>query len=614
MIDALPTTEIVITAERSPEEAGDTPASVTVIDSRRIERTGEPLIPALLRLTPSTAVATSGSAGSLTEVRIRGAENNHTLLFIDGIRANDPATGNQPRYELLNSDFTSRIEIVRGPQSALWGSEAVGGVIAIDGVATARNAFAVGSEAGSFGFRRASASGSLSNDKADLALGIGWQRAKGIDAFDGTGDHDGYRNLSGRLRGTWSIAPALRLGIAAFALSGRSEFDGFNPAPPFEHTDTLDSSRNRLRAGRAWGEFGEAASGWSGRLGGSLLSSRNRNFLAGDEINRTSGRRATLDAQLQHRFKTAVIEHRVIIAVDHESEEFRASDVNFGGATNQDRDRKHNALAVEWRADAGPIIADVALRRDAFNRFKDATTVRASLLANVGHGFSLAASYGEGIAQPTFFDLYGFFPGSFVGNPSLKPEHSRGVEASIRYRRNAFAAALTAYRQRLRDEIVDVFDPATFLSSTVNRTEKSRRSGVEAQVDWTLGEQLRLTANYSYLKATELGDLGSPLREARRPKHSGSIAADGQVGRLTYGISMAYTGARIDTDFETFPFRRVTLNAYWLAGARIAFDVTKGVQLFARAANAFDERYQDALGYRTEGRSLYAGIRVARGR
>jgi vitamin B12 transporter len=159
LIDALPVTEIVITAERAPAKAAETPASVTIIDARSIERLGEPLLPSLLRLTPSVAVATSGPAGSLTEVRIRGAENNHTLLFIDGIRANDPATGNQPRFEVLNSDVTSRIEIVRGPQSALWGSEAVGGVIAIDGVDPADDAFALGSEAGSFGFRRASASG-----------------------------------------------------------------------------------------------------------------------------------------------------------------------------------------------------------------------------------------------------------------------------------------------------------------------------------------------------------------------------------------------------------------------------------------------------------------------
>ena len=608
MIDAVPSTEIVITAERAPEEAAGTPASVSIINGQSIERLGEPLLPSLLRLTPSVAVATSGSAGSLTEVRIRGSENNHTLLFIDGIRANDPATGNQPRFELLNSDLTSRVEIVRGPQSALWGSEAVGGVIAINGVDSANDALALGSEAGSFGFRRASTSGSLASDKASLAGGLGWLRARGIDAFDGRGDRDGYRNLSGRVRGAWAVTPSVRLGASAFTLSGRSEFDGFDPIT-FLHADTLDNSRNRLRAGRLWGEFGDPAAGWSGRLGGAVLSSRNRNFLDDQEINRTSGKRATVDAQVQKRFETGSIEHRLIVAFDHESEEFKARDVNFFGATDQDRHRRHTALTAEWRADAGPLAADVAIRRDAFNRFRDATTLRASLLADVGSGFSFAGSYGEGIAQPTFFDLYGFFPNSFVGNPSLKPERSRGVEASIRYRHETFGAALTAYSQRLRDEIVDLFDPATFLSSTANRAEKSRRSGIEAQVDWSLADQLRLSANYAYLDATEPGD----VREARRPKHSGSVSADGELGRFTYGVSLAYTGDRTDTDFESFPFRRVTLQSYWLAGARVAFNVSERIQLFARAANAFDADYQDALGYRTEGRSLYAGIRLASG-
>ena len=613
MIDALPTTEIIVTAERAPEKAEDTPASVTVIDSESIERLGEPLVPALLRLTPSVSVATSGPAGSLTEVRIRGAENNHTLLFVDGIRANDPATGNQPRFELLNADVTSRIEVVRGPQSALWGSEAVGGVVAVDSVASKRSSFALGSEIGSFGFRRGSASGSFTSGKSSLAGGLGWQRAAGIDAFDGNGDKDGYRNLSGRVRGTLEVAPAIRLGVAAFAMSGRSDFDGYDPIT-FLHADTLDSSRNRLSAVRLWGDFGDTKSAWSGSLGGTILSSRNRNFLAGDEMNRTSGRRQTLDAQLQHRFQTSSVQHRLILALDHESEEFKASDVNFGGFTDQNRDRKHSAVTAEWRADAGPATVDFAVRRDAFNRFKDATTLRASLLAKVGKGFSVAGSYGEGIAQPTFFDLYGFFPGSFVGNPSLKPESSRGFEASLRYANRTFAASLTAYKQRLRDEIVDTFDPDTFLSSTANRSETSRRSGIEVQANWSLHERLRLSTNYAYLKASEPGDLGSRVREARRPKHSGSVAADGQLGRIAYGLSIAYTGSRLDTDFETFPFQRVKLGAYWLAGARVSYEVAEGVQIFARAANAIDERYQDALGYRTEGRSIYGGIRLARGR
>jgi vitamin B12 transporter len=395
------------------------------------------------------------------------------------------------------------------------------------------------------------------------------------------------------------------------ALSGRSQFDGFDPAN-FVHADTLDSSRNRLVAGRIWAEAGDEVSTWSGRVSASLLGSRNRNFLANSEINRTSGRRATIDAQVQYRFQTSAIAHRLIVAAEHEIERFHAGDTVYFRATDQSQDRTHQALTAEWRAEAGPVTTDVAVRRDLFNRFEDATSLRASVLGELGGGISATLTYGEGIAQPTFFDLYGFFPGSFVGNPSLKPESSRGYEASLRYRKGAISGAITAYRQRLKDEIVDTFDPVTFLSSTENRAGKSRRSGFETEAGWALGERLRLTANYAHLKASEPGSTPDlRIKEARRPKHSGSIAANGQAGRLTYGVSLAYTGDRIDTDFDSFPARRVTLDNYWIAGARLAYEVRPGVQVFARSANALNARYQDAVGYRTEPRSIYAGIRIA---
>src|SRR4051812_26033166 len=208
---ALPiaTDQIVITASRAPQTEGQSPASLTVFDQLEIERLGQPLVPALLRLTPSVAVATSGPPGSFTEVRIRGAENNHTLLFVDGIRANDPATGDFARFELLNADLVSRIEVVRGPQSALWGSDAIGGVIAVTG-SDGEPGYAASAEAGSFGFRRASASGALASGGLNLGGALGWQRATGIDSFGAPdGDKDGYRNLSGRVRGTFALAPAV---------------------------------------------------------------------------------------------------------------------------------------------------------------------------------------------------------------------------------------------------------------------------------------------------------------------------------------------------------------------------------------------------------------------
>ena len=300
-----PPTEIIVTASRTPEEERDSAASVTIIDEKRIERLGEPQVAPLLRLIPSVAVATSGPAGSLTEVRIRGAEANHTLLFIDGIRANDPAAGNTPRFELLNADIVSRIEVVRGPQSALWGSEAIGGVVAVDGPAETTKGYAGSAavEAGSFGFVRTAAAIDAASDDVSVAAGIGWQRATGIDSFDGSGDCDGFRNLAARLRATWTPLPALMLGASGFSLNGRSEFDGFDHAT-FLHADTLDSSRTKLAAGRLWANVGEAKGRWSGTVWGSLLGSSNRNLLDGDPVNRTRASRATLGGQLEHRVTT----------------------------------------------------------------------------------------------------------------------------------------------------------------------------------------------------------------------------------------------------------------------------------------------------------------------
>jgi vitamin B12 transporter len=603
--------QIVITASRAPESEARTAASVTIIDQQRIERLGEPLILTFLRLTPSAAITSIGPSGSLTEVRIRGSEANHTLFFVDGIKINDPASGDAPRFELLNADLASRIEVVRGPQSAIWGSDAIGGVIAVNGLDD-QPGHGTSAEGGSFGFLRASASAAIKTGAASLSGAVGWQRATGIDSFGAPGgDKDGYRNLSGRVRGTFAVTPSIRLGAAVVALTGYSEFDGYRLTFPFDHTDTLDNSRNRLIAGRAWVEFGSDASSWSGRIGASLLGSSNRNYVNDDPINRTRGSRRSIDAQLERHFAVGPLDNRFILAAEAERETFHSRDTIYGGFTNQDRDRSHQAITAEWRASSKAVEGDLSVRRDLFNRFKDATSLRASLLFNVGAGFALTASYGDGIAQPTFFDLYGFFPGNFVGNPSLKPESSRGWETGVRYRRGAFAASLTGYRQKLHDEIIDVGDPVTFLQTTINRDETSRRWGLEAEAAWRAGEKLRLTANYAYLHATEPDMVsGRQVTERRRPKHSGSLAADGAIGRWSYGASIAYVGSQLDTR-DNFPFDVVRLHPYWLGGARVAYALRPGIEVYARGSNLLNQKYEDSVGYRTEGRGLFAGIRLA---
>ncbi|MEO5578162.1 MAG: TonB-dependent receptor [Sphingomicrobium sp.] len=600
---------IVITASRLPEPIADSAASVSIVDDDRIERLGEPAITAYLRLLPSTSVATSGPAGSFTQVRIRGAEANHTLLFIDGIRANDPAAGNEPRFELLGADIASRIELVRGPQSALWGSEAIGGVIAVQGDAAMTTGASGIIEGGSFGFRRAAGSASYSRDALGIALAFGHQASDGIDSFDGGGERDGFTSNVMRGLARWEPVKKLALTASGFRLAGRSDYDGTDPVT-FLRADTLDRTRSRLAAGRLGLAFGEPTDAWQAKLSGSLLTSRNRNLLDGSEINESEGRRSTVDAEIDHLFTTGAVDHALIVAGTAENERFSTADVAFGGFSNQSRDRRHWSLTGEWRASvADRVIADLAVRRDVFNRFRDATTMRGSLLFKASKIVSVAVSYGEGISQPTFFDLYGFFPGSFVGNPSLRTETSRGFEGSVRYRKDKLVASLTAYRQRLSDEIVGTYDPDTFLSSAANADRTSRRQGIEAEASWSQGKALHLAANYAYLDASEPIVGAGHIRELRRPEHSGSLTVDGTIGKFSYGVSIAYVGRRADTDFDLF--ERVSLSPYWLAGARLAYTVRPGVEVFGRIANAFDDRYQDVVGYRTEGRSAYVGLRLA---
>jgi len=265
---------IVVTASRTEQKQSDSAASSTIIDGATIERIDEPLTLDFLRLTPSAAISVGGTAGSQAQLRIRGAEANHTLLFIDGIRANDPAASNEPRFELLNADLASRIEVVRGPQSALWGSEAIGGVVAVDGdPSPAPTAMA---EFGSREFYRAAGNYGLEKGNFTLALGAGLQGTEGIDAFEAPekGDLDGYWNASLRSRAALSLGNGNAVGANGFAVRADNDFDGFR-SDTFAHGDTLDNTKNRLAAGRLW--FAHRDESWDGGLSVSLLGSTTRN-------------------------------------------------------------------------------------------------------------------------------------------------------------------------------------------------------------------------------------------------------------------------------------------------------------------------------------------------
>jgi vitamin B12 transporter len=609
LIPILALQTIVVTASRQPVAAQDASVSVTSFDEEMVDDLGLPAVPDLLRLSPGLAVAATGPRGTQTQVRIRGAEANHTLVFVDGIRFNDPAAGNEARFELLTSDSLARLEIVRGPQSALWGSEALGGVIAIETADPFRGGgFEALSEYGSLDSARLSARYALNAGKFGVMASAGWLWSDGIDSFGAGGDRDGFDNRSASLRVEARPGAGLRLGVTGHWIEGRSDYDGFDPVF-FTRADTADSTENRIAAVRGWaqGDWG----GWTVDADASYLDSANRNRLAGAPLNSSFGDRLALGAQLSRRIGG----HRFTAAITHEKEDFRARDTAFFGGTDQDRSRRLTAIVGEWRAEWSDwAVTDLALRHDSFSAFADATTLRASLLVRPTRGLSLHAAYGEGIAQPTFYDLYGFFPGSFAGNPALTPEHAHGWEAGIAWQHARFSLGATWFSARLRDEIIDVSIPHTFLSGTANAAGTSRRGGIELSAGFRPGAALNLQANYTWLDADEQRAAGAALvREVRRPSHSFNLIGFGEAGRFRWGASLAYVGKRRDTDFDLFPAATVTLGAYVLASANLAYRVLPELELFARAENAFDADYQDVVGYNTAGRTIHAGLRVTLG-
>jgi vitamin B12 transporter len=608
-----PESDVVVTASLTPVPSDEATASVTLFDETRIEALGLPFASDFARLTPGVSVSTTGARGTETVVRIRGAESNHTLVFVDGIAFNDIAAANAARFDALSAGGLGQIELIRGPQSALWGSEALGGVVAMSSPSPlGRFRAAALAEYGSRDSRRAEAAIASGGERAGVTATAAWQRSDGIDILGGgTGDRDGFENLTLGAKGVVRLG-AVEIGGAGRYIDHDIAFDGFDPAT-FARADTADRSAIETHALRGWIGFGEEAeTGWNGRLEVQHLDSGNRNRIGATRTTDTSGRRIRYGGRIGYRFALGPARHGLTAALEREEEDFSTRDRQFGGASDRDLSRGRTALVGEWRAEWNErLVTDLAVRHDDFNRFVDDTTWRAAAMFELGGGFALLGGYGEGIAQPSFVDLFGFPGFPFVGNPDLRPERSRGFEGGARWRGSGLLVEAVVFSNDLEDEIVEDF--SAFPSSVVNSAGTSRRRGLELSGEWRPSEALSVGANYTYLDSREEEVGGTRQREIRRPRHAANAFLDWHSGPVTLGGSLAYVGRRLDRDFDLFPAPVVALDEYLLASLRVAYRIGDRFELYARGENLFDADYRDVVGYHAPGRTLHAGLRVTFG-
>lgn len=607
-----PSLPITVTASRASVPLALSGTALSVIDAPTIETLSLPLVSDYLSLSPSVAVATTGARGNQTQIRIRGAEANQTLTLIDGIDVTDPASSGEFRYETLLSDGIGRIEVLRGPQSALWGGQAIGGVINI----LTRDAPAAGpalygeAEGGSLGTVRAGVGGGYGLGKTSITAQASYLRSDGYDVSGTGGDRDGYENFSfhGKLR--TEPTAASHLSLVGRYVTSNSQFDG-DIGSDGRPADRALSTRVRQFALRGEAGIGLFDEHWQQTVAIVYTGSANINRDADVFENRADGGRLRFIYQSDVGFTTGAARHRLTAAVEHDRERFSTRDDIFGGFTDQTASRLKTSLIGEYRLDyADWLGGGLAVRRDFNNRFANATTVRATVAAKLGGGFALHASYGEGAIAPTFTEQFGFFPGSFIGNPNVVPERSRGWDIGGAWTRGAFDIDVTWFRANLTNEIISTFN-RDFTSSVANATGRSQREGLEISAALRPFAGMRLAATYAYLDASDQQlAAGLVSREIRRPKHSGSVTASYADTRFDIAASAAITGARDDNDFSSFPSRQVTLPAYTRLTVSGAWHLTPRIDLTGRLENAFGTRNQDVFGYRSAGLTAHAGVRL----
>ena len=593
-------------------------AAVTVVTRKDLENRQVRYAADALRSLPGVEVSQSGGIGNLTQVRIRGAEANQTLVLIDGVEANNPTDGEFDFSNLATADI-ERIEIIRGPMSGVYGSSAVGGVINIITrggrgplTFTARARVAASTAAAPRSACRPATTRAPWPSATTAARRMG-----------STYRHSGTRTTARSSRPSRSAAASALLDNVSlnFALRNMTkDGDRDNFTGPVGSLATAVDDYSTFTSD-TW--IGGVNLRWD-TLGGHLTHEihANRSSDVTTDTDRSDpafpffSRNDSSDVKYGYlstlRFATPELlaaQHTVSGLIEHEQETF-TPEGDLGDFIERSRDRL--SYVAEYRGGfADTVFVTANIRRDDNEVFQDFTTWRTAVSIPLkGLGIRPHASVGTSVKFPSMFELYGTFPTFFIPNPDLKPEQSFGWDAGAEYTfgKRLFTLDVTYFDADLTNEI----DVAGFPQKPFNQVGKSTREGVEVAAHTELGSGLSLGAAYTYLDARKPDD----SEAIRRPPHSGRIDVNyAFLNKGNVNFAVAYTGQQDDFAFRELPFfataqERVTLDSFWLATVAANYRVAPGVELFGRVENAFDDRHQEIYGYQSAPIAAFAGVRL----
>ena len=609
---------IVVTASRTPVTLGAAGSSVSLITREDIERRGAVFAVDLLRDVPGVAVSRSGGLGSQAQLRVRGSEANHVLVLIDGIEANDPSAGDEFQFEHLATSDIERIEVVRGPQSALWGSDAVGGVI---NVITRRPTGASEAEGlvetGSFGTIRGATQLGLANDSYQIGLGLSYLDSDGSNVSRVGDENDGFKNAIANLVARIDASERTRLDLSVRHTDSTRQFDTTDfvvTGLPFDTDRSSDSSQSYVTA-TASIDSGD----WvTQRIKLTYLDTSSENQSDGAAVSSLAATKLGLYYQSDIALP-GTLEDVLTFALDHEKEEFaQRGAASLFGDPNQDQDLRTTGYVVEYRV--SPRQAwhiSTSVRHDQSSVFDSVTTYRLSTSYALADGRTwLRGAYGTGQKSPTFIERFGFFADAFLGNADLEPEQSEGWEIGLdrTFLDDRVTLSATYFDEILENEINGfVFDPTALQFTAANQAGKSHRKGLETSVSADASDALRLTASYTYIDSTQPDTGGNQIREIRRPRHMAALNVNYAFSaRFNVNLNVSYNGTQYDNFFPPFPqaAERRELSSYQLVSLAANVRLTERIEIFGRLENLLDEDYEDVLGFATPGLAAFVGVRA----
>ena len=582
--------------------------SVTVVTSAELKAQQVRHAADALRSLPGVSVSRSGGFGGLTQVRIRGAEANHTLVLIDGIEVNSPTDGEFDFSDLAAGDI-ERIEVLRGPQSGLHGSNAVGGVISITtkggkGPLT----FQARAEGGSFDTTDGSVRVSAGNNRGHFSVGYHRRNTDGFNVAPLGNEDDGSMLSTFHLKAGLRLLQGIDLDFVVRNTKKTGDFDDFggNPgvfATAFDAPNTFDSNLFVAGGKLTWEMFSGALT----HVARFNYADTERGTVDSFGTSSNDGKTISFNYAATYKLNQPAFfnaRHYLTGFVEHETQTF------IPGADFIERERALFAQALEYRGEfSDRLFVSAVVRHDDHDTFDDFTTWRTTATLKIPElGLRPHASYGTGVKLPTMFETFGFIPAFFTPNPDLKPEETRGWDAGVELTLFSGAAVfdVTYFDMDLRNEIRTVGFPST----PVNLAGQSERQGVEVSSVFRLAENLAAGLSYTFTDSRD----ANGVRETRRPRHAAradvTYGFDNNKGKIN--LSAIYNGEMDDIAFQNpffFPSSTIVLDEYVLLNVAASYQVSPGIELFGRVENILDEDYQEVFGFEGAPVAAFAGVR-----